>query len=260
MRELKQPKPYRKAKRNRRRRRRGLGPAAAFVCFALVLAALASAAVIFFKIGSITVTGETVYTSEEIIEASGLEKGESMYLFNKFKAISSIASSCPYIDEIRIRRALPDGIEIIVTPCTAAAVIYSDFVYYIIDENGKILENAGRNQPENMAVVSEGELKNPQVGKTAVFSAEESSKALFSVLNTAKNSGILSDISSIDITKIYDIKFEYLGRFTVELGTADDIERKFKFVSAIIDALGDNERGVIDVSSGETGYFNQASN
>ena len=77
---MKQPKPYRKAKRNRRRRRRGLGPAAAFVCFALVLAALASAAVIFFKIGSITVTGETVYTSEEIIEASGLEKGESMYL------------------------------------------------------------------------------------------------------------------------------------------------------------------------------------
>ena len=122
------------------------------------------------------------------------------------------------------------------------------------------MENAGRNQPENMAVVSGGELKNPQVGKTAVFSAEESSKALFSVLNTAKNSGILSDISSIDITKIYDIKFEYLGRFTVELGTADDIERKFKFVSAIIDALGDNERGVIDVSSGETGYFNQASN
>ena len=79
-------------------------------------------------------------------------------------------------------------------------------------------------------------------------------------MNTAKNSGILNDISSIDITKIYDIKFEYLGRFTVELGTADDIERKFKFVSAIIDALGDNERGVIDVSSGETGYFNQASN
>ena len=73
---------------------------------------------------------------------------------------------------------------------------------------------------------------------------------------------IVTNIPSADmeITKIYDIKFEYLGRFTVELGTADDIERKFKFVSAIIDALGDNEMGVIDVSSGETGYFNQASN
>ena len=61
----------------------------------MIVAALVSAAVIFLKIGEILVVGETRYTRDEIIEASGLHVGQSMYLFNKFSSISSISSSKP---------------------------------------------------------------------------------------------------------------------------------------------------------------------
>ncbi|MBQ9925323.1 MAG: hypothetical protein IJO51_04810 [Clostridia bacterium] len=49
-----------------------------------------------------------------------------------------------------------------------------------------------------------------------------------------------------------------MERFTVYVGTGDDLERKFKFVDAVIAALGPNDRGSIDVSDGKTGYFSQS--
>jgi hypothetical protein len=39
------------------------------------------------------------------------------------------------------------------------------------------------------------------------------------------------------------------------VGTADDLEHKFKFADAVIAQLGENEMGIIDVSDGQTGYF-----
>lgn len=249
-----------KNRRGRRRRRRSFRPVVSFICFVMILAALVSAAVIFFKIGSVEVVGETRYSDEDIIEASGVQLGQSMFLFNKFAAISSIFSACPYIDEIQMKRTLPDLIQIYVTPCTPVVCMYSQDAWYILDIKGKILEKIGSDQLGELPVVTGGQLETPEVGKYAVFFEEESSKALFSVLNTAKNSDILEDIGDIDITKVYDVKFEYLGRFTVEIGSFDDIERKFKFMNAVVASLGENETGVIDVSDGQTGYFTQSRN
>jgi len=221
----------------------------------MILFALASAAVIFFKIGSIEVVGETVYTDQQIIEASNIKLGQSMFLFNKFASISSIFSSCPYIDEIQMRRSLPDKIQIIVTPCQPVVAVQSGGRLYAMDIKGKILEEMAIGSQTDIPIVTGAELTEPEVGKYAVFSEEEKSKALFSALNTAKNNDILSNIGGIDITKIYDVKFKYLGRFRVEIGSVDDIEHKFKFMQAVIDSLGENEMGVIDVSDGQTGYF-----
>jgi len=247
-----------KKNRNRKRRTRSFSFATSFICLALVLSALVSAAVIFFKIGEIRVEGETRYGSEEIIEASGLRQGDSMFLFNKFASVNRIFAQCPYIETIQMKRTLPDVLSIIVTPCVETAVIYSEGGWYIIDENGKILAKTNAAAATGLPKVVGGVLESPEVGKMAKFFEEESEKALFSVLNTAKNNDILSYIGDIDITKVYDIHFDYMERFTVYVGTADDLERKFKFVDAVIAALGPNDRGAIDVSDGETGYFSQS--
>lgn len=254
---MSRPRPYKQAKRNRRRRKRSFSFVVSFICFALVLAALVSAAVIFFKIGTVEVVGESRYSAQEIIDASGLQTGQSMFLFNKFASISRIFSACPYIDTVQMRRTLPDRIEILVTPCQPVAVILSEGARYIIDGGGKILEKTDEAGASGLPQVTGGVLTSPEVGKRTEFFEEESAKALFSVLNTAKNNDILNDIGDIDISKVYDIQFEYMGRFTVRIGSADDIERKFKFVAAVIEALGERESGVIDVSDGQTGYFSQ---
>lgn len=250
-------KPKGTAKRNRKRRTRSFGFAVSFICLALVLTALVSAGVIFFKVGEVKVVGQTRYEESEIIEASNIRHGDSMFLFNKFAVISRIFSRCPYIDTIQIKRTLPDVLSIIVTPCQPTAVVVSEG-YYIIDENGKILEKVSAYSAGELPRVTGGELVEPEVGKYAKFFDEESEKALFSVLNTAKNNDILNYVGDIDITKVYDIHFDYMEKFTIRIGTSENIERKFKFIEAVIAALGSNDRGIIDVSDGETGYFSQS--
>lgn len=241
--------------RSRRRGRRGFGLFVSFICIVMIFAATASAAVIFFKIGEIKVTGETVYTKEEIIEASNIHVGQSMFLFNKFASISNIFAVCPYIDEIQMRRSLPDTIEIIVTPCVPAVAVHSSGAYYLMDVKGKILQKIGNLKDEKIPVVTGGQLSDPEVGKYAEFLDEESAKALFSVLNTAKNNDILDNIGDIDITRVYEISFKYQNRFLVKVGGPDDMEHKFRFLQAVIDSLGENEMGIIDISDGKTGYF-----
>ena len=221
----------------------------------MIVAALVSAAVIFLKIGEIRVVGETRYTRDEIIEASGLHVGQSMYLFNKFSSISSIFRECPFIDTVRMKRTLPDVLEIIVTPCQSIVAVKNEDAYYVLDEKGKILERADDVPDPNIHVVLCSGLETPEVGKMAVFFEEETPKALFSLLNTAKNSDILKNIGEIDVTKAYDVRFHYRERFIVAVGTADDLEHKFKFADAVIAQLGENEMGIIDVSDGQTGYF-----
>ena len=60
----------------------------------------------------------------------------------------------------------------------------------------------------------------------------------------------------MDFTQGYHISFTYAGRFTVRIGTTEDLEKKLKYLRAIVeDKLTPNQRGVIDVSDVQTAHF-----
>ena len=65
------------------------------------------------------VTGTERYTEKDVIEASGIQRGDNLFLLNKYEAARSIAEQLPYIDieDIRIRRELPDTLLIDVAEC-----------------------------------------------------------------------------------------------------------------------------------------------
>ena len=50
----------------------------------LICAALFLGMSVFFKVSKITVEGSTLYTPEEVIEASGIELGENLFFINRF--------------------------------------------------------------------------------------------------------------------------------------------------------------------------------
>ena len=244
-------------KRNnkRRRRRRGSGVFVTLLCTVLILAAVMTAMTIFFKIRDITVTGESRYSAETIAAASGIETGRNMFLMNKFAAISRIFAQCPYLDEIVIRRRLPDEVEIIVTECVPAAAIQSGASYYIIDADGKLLEQTDASGAAGLCIVSGCELDGPELGKMAVFTEAEKEKPLKTILNTAQNNDILNEIKAIDLEKVFEISLEYGGRFTVQLGTVEDLEKKVRFLGVCIADLAPEDRGIIDVSDPQVARF-----
>lgn len=89
--------------------------------FVAICGAIAVALALFFKVDTITVTGNSRYTANQIIEASGIETGDNMFFLNKYHASERITAALPYVETVRISRQLPDTLVVTVTECTAPA-------------------------------------------------------------------------------------------------------------------------------------------
>lgn len=264
-----------KERRRRRRARRGGAPTVVLLlCLLVGVVAIITAMTIFFKVQTITLTGDTRYSEEYVAQASGLVPGDNLVLFDKFSAIDKIFDACPYLDTVQMRRRYPDRVEIIVTECVAVAVIEDEVAElpdpeddsktvrtggtgrWLIDRNGKLLENTPSSQPTELPRVYGVTLVEPQIGKKVEILQEDTKKPLFLLLNTAEDDGILQDIGGMDFSQEYDIRFNYLERFTVKIGSAEDLDRKLQYLHTIIeDKLGTNARGTLDLSDIQTARF-----
>ncbi len=238
-------------KRRRRRKKRG-GGGRAFVILLVVLltiAAIIAAVTVFFRVNEIFVTGDSRYNEQDIVIQTGIEISSNMFLFNKFTAINRLFDEFPYLDEISIRRRLPDKVEIIVIECVPVAILSTSSGDFIIDVNGKLLEKVGFDEQNDFCVIKGVALTEPEVGTYSNFSQQQQQNPLFLLLNTALNNGILENIGEIDIAHAYDISFTYLERFTVEIGTTEELDKKLRYLDVLVnEEIGANEVGTIDVS------------
>ena len=69
--------------RKRKRRRSRLGVLFKLLCLAALVAALTFGATVFFQVETIAVTGNSRYTQDEIIAASGVQVGDNLFRMNK---------------------------------------------------------------------------------------------------------------------------------------------------------------------------------
>lgn len=253
----KQKGPSKKSRR-RRRARRGSAPVVlVLLCLLIGAVALVTAMTIFFKIDAITLSGTTRYTQEEVARASGLKPGDNLILFDKFAAINRIFAQCPYLDEIQMRRRLPDQVEIIVTECVPVAVLQSGGSRWLMDRRGKLLEQVSSAQGKNLPVVIGAMADNPETGKYVEFLQQDLKKPLLLLLNTVEDDDILKDIDEIDLSQSYDIQFRYLGRFTVRLGSVEELDKKLRYLHTITEDgyLSANATGTLDLSDTQQARF-----
>lgn len=83
---------------NRRRRRGNFGFLYKLLSVLVICAAVVMALTLFFRVDTIEVTGTERYTEKDVIEASGIQLGDNLFLLNKYEAARSIAEQLPYID------------------------------------------------------------------------------------------------------------------------------------------------------------------
>ena len=244
-------------KRRRRRRRSGhIRMVLALFCTVVTIAALLCAATVFFRVGNITVTGTSPYNDAQIIQATGIQTGSSLIFFEKNRAIRQLFDACPYLDTVRIHRKYPDTLEIIVTQSVPVAVVASGDAGYVISDTGKILQKIRQPETAGLCVVTGVQLESPVVGKNAKFSSKETKKPLILALNTFLENDILKEIGTVCLEELYDISFTYTERFTVKIGTTDDLARKLRYMQMLInEKISSTATGTIDVSDVRTARF-----
>lgn len=229
------------------------------MCIVLLLAGIIFALTMFFNIDEITVTGDTVYSAEDIKTASGVSTGDNLIFISADKISTSVSEKLPYVGSVKIKRHLPTGLELIITKTEAAYAIAADGYYTLLDSSAKVLEKELETVGENITLVNLGEITSAEPGKPIETENTQFLTKLQQIHDALSKCG-LSDITSIDMSDIYNIKLLYQGRITLMLGDTDKsvLQKKLELGKSAIEdqnKSNPNFRGSINLTVAGKAYL-----
>ena len=209
-----------------RRRRRGKMTLYYVLTGIVAVAALSILSVtVLFNISSFAVTGDTVYSEEEIITACGIEKGNNLLRIDIGKAEESIVSKLVYIDSARISRGFPNRLVITVEPAHPVLSFARGSSYYIISERGRLLE-IGQISADCPVVKGFSPSVDSVIG-AQLQDDEESRVAIALSMTEYMEQYGLNGYCEIDLSDTLNIRLIYDGRIEMEFGAGTRLEDKF---------------------------------
>jgi len=243
---------------SRPRRRKKRSALFAPLSFLLICAALAFALSVFFRVSVIQVEGAVSYTDEEIIEASGIEKGDNLFLVNRSAAISRLFSKLPYVEQASIDRKMPNQIVIHVSESSALAYVSNEDGRWVISRSGKVLFKATDGTDlYNLIQIQGLEPLMPSEGETISAGSGESLKVqyLTDLLTLLEEKGMADDVTRLDLSNAASPSFRYQGRFTVKLGRNENLDYKLELLLSAVSQLTSSDSGTIDLSVDRKAHF-----
>ncbi len=248
------------ARRSRRRRRRGrFGFLYKLLSIVLILAALVTGCIVFFRVETITIVGSTVYTEEEIIAAAGVEPGDNLFLVGVVQTGRRITSRLPYIETASLSRALPDTLVITVTECTPAGALEGeDGSWWVMDQACKLLEQGGSELAEQYAQITGLTALMPSAGSGLAVSVEESAKldSLKQLLASLDERDMLAQVQAIDLSGTSEILMTYEDRFSVRLPLySDDFHLLAHTLQEVAAYLDGGQTGTVDLTGTQARFI-----
>ena len=224
-------------------KRKKIGILYGFLIVVVVILCLIFATSMVFKVKNIEVAGNVKYSAEEIKDACDIKIGNNLFLINKFSSINKMFKEMPYLKEIQIRRRYPDTIVINITERTPSGNVNG----LIIDGDSIVIDRLTDKQVTFVRGF-EVDMEASKLGEPLAGSAEKL-PLLKAFMKTAADLEITGKIRMLDMTEIYNIKFEYDNRIVVDLGIVEDMEMKIKQFDQVVKMLNPEDTGNIDMSN-----------
>lgn len=238
----------------RARRRNGFsGP----LLFVVVIVAMIFVMSVFFRVEDIRVEGNTHYTDEEIIRAMDIEQGDNLFFFDRFAAIGRAFSKLPYIEHVSVERTLPNRVLITVEESTALAYLELGDEQWTLDHTCKVLGKAAEGETASLIPVVGMKPGTLLIGEQMHTEDEntEPVEYLAEILYQIQERGIASQVTRVDMNNPKSPEFSYGAKYTVVLGSHENVEYKFGMFMTVLDMLKEGDVGIIDVSSGRSARF-----
>jgi cell division septal protein FtsQ len=244
-------------KRRRARRRRRKTAVYTPIAVLLVIFIAIFGMSVFFRISGIVVTGASKYADTDIIAISGIEIGDNLIFMDRNAVALRIYAAMPYVKEVRIERIVPDKININITESIPAASIAADGSRWIIDQDGRVLEKTPMTGDSGIAQVTGITPITPIVGEKLAVADEETLNFTYmtDALNALSSLGFSENTTELDVTNISNITMKYGGRFTVLLGSGENLEYKLNKLKKLIEKLSPDDKGKIDLSGDKSSFI-----
>lgn len=238
----------RRHSRPRRRRGRFSGLYKA-LSILIVAVAVVLACVVFFKINSVEVEGNARYTAEEIIEASGIRIGDNLIGLSRSRVSAAICTQLPYVENVSIRKVLPDGVVLKVAERVAAASVDSAEGHWLISAQGKLLErDGGTVQAIHISGLT---AVGPYPGGMLQVAEEEKNTLRYveELLTELENRGWLGQCTAIDCSAATSMTLDY-GIYQVKLPRGGDYSYCLRLTESALASgvIPEGVGGVLDLT------------
>lgn len=244
--------------RNRHRPRRGrFGFLYKLLSFLIILAAILVGCVAFFRVNQITVEGNSRYSAQEIIGASGVELGENLLLISKPQTAGSIQKQLPYVQNVFVIRHPPDGLTLRITESAAAAVIRVEDTWWLMDARGKLLDWGDESIKGALPVVSGLHPVEPGLGDWLTVETEERLKleSLEGLLTALAGRGMVGNVTGfVDLNAANTIYFGFGDNLTVAVPMTGDFDRWAFQLQRVLETFqqrGESVTGTLDMTYGD---------
>lgn len=226
-------------KRRRRRRNLSLYYLLMFLFVAAVLFILSRT--VLFNIKQYNVSGNMRYSTDQILTAGNLKVGKNMYNLDLDKTEQAIKKTLIYVEDVTLKRDLPDTLHVIVTEAVEFACCeYEGNRYCVISRGGRYLETEQPYKREELMMVTGLDLKGVALGEDMDSHDENKLEIIFDLFD-AIDKTCPDMITYIDITDRTNIKMGYNGRIDIDFGSSLDYEYKLRYITAIIEENLDPE-------------------
>ena len=193
---------------------------------------------LLFVVRTVEVSGTSVYSSSEVISASGLSDEVNLYDFRAKEITDRITFYCPYIRTAELSRQLPT---------TVSLVVEDDEVQYCANIFGEIvalspgLRVLGTLTPEeaaNYILLRLPGITEAVAGRTVIFADQRNERYIRQVLEEVTISRLNGRISYMDLRDEHDLYLYCDGMYELQLGNSADLKMKLRMAdTAIADAM-----------------------
>lgn len=272
-------KKKRKLTRKVLRRRRAMRRLTALAMLLCVIAAgIYLTVTMLFKISAIQVrTADGVvseaggYTSEQIVQALGVNLEENIFSFDPKAKSASLEKIFPMLEFIRVERDYPGTVVVYVTEAEPAWAMQTKQGWLTLSASLKILASDSA-QPTSLPTLYGGEPISTKPGdqlsfeeeKPASSAAESDSAAsasstteeagdkrlesLNTLLSALDSIGMSGDVTRIEFADPEEMSFLYQDRISVLLGTLNELEYKLKLAQHVL--LNEDGKGCAATDTG----------
>lgn len=217
---------------------------AAFLIFAIL------SVTVLFNTEMIIVEGETIYTDEEIIKASGLRGDENLVRLNLSGINTRITDALVSLDSAEVTKQFPNAIKITVKPAEPMANFYYAGKNYVISHVGRVMQ-IDSSAADCMEVVGYRPGESVIIGDY-ITSDDPEQDNLIASITAALAKLEFPEITKVDITDPLTITMTCEGRILIRLGSILQLEEKLTMAKEIIENYVEPGSQVsLDVSSGE---------
>jgi|GEM_PF-793748 len=248
--ELKRQAELELKERKRRRKKRGSN-VVYYVAIGLILFGIFAvlSVTVLFNTEQIIIVGESDYTDEQIIAASGLQGNENLVRLNLSGTAEKILDKLVSLDSVKVTKTYPSAITITVEKSVPMANFYYGGKNYVISHTGRVMR-IGDAEDKIMRVIGYRPADSVILGGFVKAEDEEQDKLLREISDAIEKGGLTGKITSLNITDSIGLKMTYEDRIEIYLGSILQIDAKMLVINELIDNgfIAETEYVTLDVS------------